>query len=178
MKTFRNILLSGVLTVLVTSCGVHGDPGYVFFSLDWEYYSDDYAVTYYEDDNSNVPIWADIIPELYYDCYPGTYDYYYESEDPNYFYDYTGYYTLEQIPGSTGGVFLDGMNGADTYFDLYLYVVARKSLSADFDMKKSADSAVSLGREGEPIYTEKISRTELNGAWKLSIEEEVRVYRK
>lgn len=178
MKTVRILSLAVLLTLFATSCGVHGDPGYVFFSLDWEYYNNEYGVTYYEDDNVNVPEWADIEAQLYYECYPGTYDYYYESEDANYFYDYDGYYTLEQIPGSNGGLFLDGMDGADTYFDLYLYIVARKSLSIDGSMLKSVEAGESLGREGEPIHMEEFSRTEIKGDWKLTLTEKVRVYKK
>ena len=174
MKTLRNILLVGVLTVLATSCGVHGDPGYVLFSLDWEYYSNDYAVTYYEDNNDNVPEWADIESQVYYECYPGVYDFYYESEDPYEYFETEGWYELEQILGSNGGVFLDGMDGADTYFDLFLYV--------DPDLmsrKKTVENVEYLvDEEGNTYYKESFRKTEIRGTWKLTFEKEVRVYKK
>jgi hypothetical protein len=114
------------IAMIVSACGVDGDPGHCYFSLDWEYYSEEYGVYYYEDNNPDVPESSEIIAGFYYDCYPGRYDFYYESEDPEFIYTYTGYYTLYQNPGLPGGLMRDGPDGADTYVDLYLLVYAEE----------------------------------------------------
>ena len=131
MRRMRPFLVIMLLGAMATSCGVSGDPGHCYFSLDWEYYNEDYGVYYYEDNNPDVPESEFIEPGLYYDCYPGTYDYYYESEDRDYVYTYEGFYTLVQNPGTPGGFLHDGMDGTDTYFDLYLYIYNRKGLWVD-----------------------------------------------
>lgn len=132
------------LIILATACGVDGDPGHCFFSLDWEFYSEDYRVSYYEDNNPDVPESSKIDSEIYYDCYPGTYDFYYESEDPEFLYSYTGYYTLYQNPGLPGGFLRDGPDGADTYLDLYLLVYAEED-----------DLIIIQQNSSEPEYSEK-----------------------
>jgi len=124
MKEFRRLLSFFVLILMVGSCGVEGDPGHCYVSIDWEYIRDDYAVTYYEDNNPAVPAAGEIIKGYYYDSYPGRYDYYYESEDPYYYYEYEGYYELIQNPGTPARLFSDGLDGAPYYFDLYLQVIA------------------------------------------------------
>ena len=130
MKKISVVVTAIVLLVLSNSCGVNGDPGHCYFSLDWEYYDAEYGVMYYEDDNADVPEGINLEPNVWYDCYPGTYNYYYESEDYEYLYTYEGTYSLIQELGTTARLFADGMDGLDTHMDLYLYVYARKAVSA------------------------------------------------
>ncbi len=184
---------------MVASCGVDGDPGHCYFSLDWEYYSEDYGVTYYEDNNPDVPVAGDIDPGRNYDCYPGRYDYYYESEDPEYVYEYTGFYDLFQNPGTPGGLLHDGLDGADTYFELYLYVKARKGLDQPGGLKSlateqpvatshSAEMAIEEVKcdlsnsvreiHGTPLRVEAREWEQTKGDWTLRVEETVKIYKK
>jgi hypothetical protein len=146
MKNFKLIIVTGVFALLSASCGVEGDPGHCFISIEWEYYNENYRVYYYEDNNPDIPTFGvskaefvggdsyyrvsnsgntaseEIVAGQYYESYPGKYDYYYESEDSMYLNVYEGIYELIQNPGSPGGLLHDGLDGADTYFDLYLYI--------------------------------------------------------
>lgn len=184
---------------MAVSCGIDGDPGHCYFSLDWEYYNEDYGVYYYEDNNLDVPGSDEIVAGYYYECYPGIYDYYYESEDMKYWYDYTGFYELFQNSGSPGGLLHDGLDGADTYFDLYLFVKARKGMDHTGGLKSmpaeqpvatspSAMMAVEgvkreLSRSGrtihgDPFRVETREWEQTKGDWTLRVEETVRIYRK
>lgn len=203
MRRMRPFLVMLLLGAIAASCGVSGDPGHCYFSLDWEYYNEDYGVYYYEDNNPDVPESELIEPGLYYDCYPGTYDYYYESEDRDFVYTYEGFYTLVQNPGTPGGFLHDGMDGTDTYFDLYLYIYNRKGLPDAGAGVTSVSSAVGLDvmssdhqspmmREhlqglpaaceevivAEPLRVERSTREVVRGSWTLRIEEEVHTYAK
>lgn len=188
-RVFSRILIFTAVILFVTSCGRSGDPGHCYISVDWEYYNEDYGVYYYEDDNPDVPESQFIDPGLYYDSYPGYYDYYYEAEDPDEWFSYEGFYELFQNPGTAGGLFRDGFDGAPTYFDLYLYVYARKGLAVeDVQVTKSiADPQVpSLetssrsGRAitGAPVRTETRRWEKTDGTWTIRVQEEVKVYRK
>jgi hypothetical protein len=199
MRSFKPYIVAIAFSLMVVSCGVDGDPGYCYFALDWEYYNENYGVTYYEDNNPDVPESEDIVAGLYYESYPGVYDYYYESEDPEYWYDYTGVYELYQNPGTSGGLLHDGLDGADTYFDLYLYVKARKGVEHNGNLKSlpaeqpvatspSAEKAVEgakrelsgSGREihGSPLRVETREWEQTKGDWTLRVQETVRVHKK
>src|SRR6056297_986214 len=129
MKALYKSILLAVIVIMSVSCGRSGDPGHCYISVDWEYWDEDYGVYYYEDDNPDVPESQFIDPGIYYDSYPGYYEYYYEAEDPDEWFTYEGFYELLQNPGTPGGLFRDGWDGADTYVDLYLYIYARKGLT-------------------------------------------------
>jgi hypothetical protein len=201
IKTIRNesatagfrfpgkILLLPLVVLLAVSCGRSGDPGHCYISIDWEYYNEEYGVYYYEDDNPDVPESRFIEPGLYYDSYPGYYEYYYEAEDPDEWFSYEGYYELFQNPGTAGGLFRDGWDGAPTYFDLYLYVYARKGLTLkDVQVTKSDRQADAPALEttsrsgraitGTPERTETRTWEKSDGTWTLRVQEEVKVYRK
>ena len=186
MKRKLRYFLPFVAVFFMYSCGVEGDPGHCFFSLDWEYYNDDYGVYYYEDNNPGVPDSEDIIRGLYYDCYPGVYEYYYESEDPQYLYSYTGEYELIQNPGSRGGLFHDGADGVDTYFDLYLYVDSdlkkREGSGKDqVDGSKMLNSTLMSDKEDihvEPVESWLREWTVSEGIWTVKFRETVKKYAK
>jgi len=174
---------------LLTSCGVDGDPGHCYFSIDWEWYNDDYGVYYYEDDNPDVPESSEIEAQLYYDCYPGVYDYYYEAEDPKNWYTYEGYYTLYQNPGFRGGLLRDGPDGVDTYFDLYLLVypeVEDLRISESDQMaptyKKSIARPLFASRENfiqdDPIHSEEYYFKNTRNDWTIEFSGVRKVYRK
>jgi hypothetical protein len=227
MKNFKLIIVTGVFAFLSASCGVEGDPGHCFISIEWEYYNENYRVYYYEDNNPDIPTYGEskaefvggnsyyrvsnsgntaseeIVAGQYYESYPGKYDYYYESEDTEYWYEYTGFYELIQNPGSPGGLLHDGLDGADTYFDLYLYIDARKGLVTrerimaaaeevtaakmvpDGAINPSAgtnyDNTVDQGSrsgiiKGDPVRVEHHSWQKQLGNWVLCVEEQVKVY--
>lgn len=189
MKFFRYILLFIVSILFLNSCGVSGDPGHCFISLDWEYYNNDYGVYYYDDTNDDIPELDLIDPGWYYDSYPGDYEYYYESEDERYWYSYTGTYTLIQNLGFQGGLFRDGLNGADTYFDLYLSIYAKKAfisddlttaIQEDAHIEKGVSGISPSGREivAHPVTVDSNSWEEKKGEWIIRFEEEVKVYSK
>ncbi len=161
MKVFRTAITSIIFIIILNSCGVSGDPGHCYISIDWEYYNEDYGVYYYEDNNPEVPDFELIVDSIYYDSYPGEYDYYYESEDKESWYTYDGFYTLIQNPGYSGSLFDDGLNGVDTYVDLYLYIYARKGLDVDTKVI-SAD-----------VIQRKWKQTV--GEWTILFEEEVKI---
>ncbi|MCF8225297.1 MAG: hypothetical protein K9J30_05420 [Bacteroidales bacterium] len=188
----KRIITYGIyffLAVLVFSCGVAGDPGHCYFALDWEYYNPGYGVYYYEDNNPSVPDSEEIVQNYYYDCYPGIYEYSYESEDSLNLYFYTGTYELIQNPGLPGGLFHDGVDGIDTYFKLYLKIYAKKGLKQDGETGKS----ISLASDNDlfktlcssrkingmvPIVSEKRSWEQRQGDWILRFNEDVHTYRK
>jgi hypothetical protein len=199
MRNFKIYIVVIVVSLMAVSCGVDGDPGHCYISVDWEYYNADYGVYYYEDNNPDVPDSDEIVPGWYYESYPGVYDYYYESEDPDYWYDYTGFYELIQNPGSPGGLLHDGLDGPDTYFDLYLYVIVRKGLnstnilkqappgqpvdilpSAMIDAERDRRNPSNPGRriQGDPLRVETREWEQTKGDWILRVEETVRVYKK
>ena len=198
MKGFWSRIVKGItVSVLVSigGCGMSGDPGHCYFSLDWEYYSEDYGVFYYWDNNSNVPESEDIEPNKYYDCYPGVFDYEYQSMDPDSIYQYTGTYELKQNPGTPGNLFQEGMDGVDTYFDLYLYIYAKEesevSISEDSIVKSTnsnlSNSCISSGqslkvcskadfRDREPARIDQQHYTVERNGWVLTMNEKVSVY--
>lgn len=188
MKKIRIYLVAAMAAVLVVSCGVSGDPGHCYISVDWEYYGPEYGVYLYEDDNPDVPDLEFIDPGFYYDSYPGVYEYYYESEDEDYVYYYTGTYTLFQNLGTQGGVFNDGMDGADTYFDLYLEIYAKKGLTekqgvagGSSALHQSSDNITSLRGFANTTTPEDVqvrSWKQQSGNWTLDVEETVEIYRK
>lgn len=199
MRSFKPYIVAIAVSLMAVSCGVDGDPGHSYISIDWEYYNEDYGVTYYADDNPDVPDSDELIIGHFYECYPGRYDYYYESEDPDYWYDYTGFYELFQNPGTPGGLLHDGLDGADTYLELYLYVKARKgldhtgglkSLPAEQPVATSPSEEISakavkslLSRSGRTIHGDLLrietrEWEESKGDWTLRVEETVKVYKK
>lgn len=199
MKSFKNYIVAIAVSLMTVSCGVDGDPGYCYISIDWEYYNENYGVYYYEDNNPDVPDSDGLVAGYYYESYPGVYDYYYEAEDPEYWYDYTGFYELFQNPGTAGGLMHDGLDGADTYFDLYLFVKARKGLEntgefkavpAEQPVATSPSAMMALegvkreqsysGREihGAPLRVETREWEQTEGDWTMRVEETMRVYKK
>lgn len=189
MRIFKIIVLffSGLLVFY--SCGVSGDPGHCYVSVDWEYYNEEYGVYYFEDDNPDVPDLEFLEPGLYYDSYPGLYSYYYEAEDTAFIYKYNGVYELLQNSGFPGGLFHDGPNGVDTYFDLFLFIYAKKGLTMNTEAAgdscsngslQSFDSAEGSLRNStiEPLHKESREWTVAKGDWILSVEEEVAVFAK
>ena len=208
---------------MVASCGVDGDPGHCYFSLDWEYYNEDYGVTYYEDNNPDFPKYGEskegygrstsyfseyesgsinseeIVARKYYESYPGRYNYIYESQDSTNWNQHLGFYELEQNLGTPGGLLQDGLDGADTYFDLFLYVNARKGLDHNGGLKSlpteqpvaispSAKMAIeevkrdlsNSGREihGTPLRVETREWEQTKGDWTLRVKETVKIYKK
>ncbi len=219
-----------VVAVFSASCGVDGDPGHCFISIEWEYFSEDYGVYYYEDNNPDIPKYGvskgvsgkgnsyfditnsdfvdseEIVAGHYYESYPGKYDYYYESEDSPYWYKYTGSYELIQNPGTPGGIFHDGLDGTDTYIELFLNVHARKGLGVvgglpphddDLSARMMAGKEITTLTEdiparnsdtqysrsgrliiGEALHIEESSWQIQDGEWQLHVEEKVMVFRK
>lgn len=180
MKKISLILTAIVLMLLSYSCGVDGDPGHCYFSVDWEYYDAEYGVYYYEDDNPDVPEGMNLEANVWYDCYPGTYNYYYESEDYEYLYTYEGTYTLIQELGTQARMFEDGLDGLDTYLELYLYVYARKALTSEAQstaQKELRDQPVDL-KKATPIKVEESSWESTKDGWKMIVNQKVKVYPK
>jgi hypothetical protein len=199
MKLYKSIIISIVFILLLASCGVSGDPGHCYISIDWEYYNEDYRVYYYDDNNPEVPELDLIDAGYYYDSYPGIYEYSYESEDEHNWYSYTGTYTLIQNLGFQGGLFHDGLDGADTYFDLFLYIRARKGLAVDepisivdenANFKKFAaneqlitsnpSNVIQADRtiNSFPIREDSRSWEQTKGNWTIIVNEEVRMFGK
>lgn len=178
-----------LLVAMFTSCGVDGDPGHCYFSLDWEWYSEDYGVYYYEDNNPDVPQSADIEPQLYYDCYPGEYEFFYKAEDPRSWYEYEGFYILYQNPGFRGGLFRDGPDGVDTYFDLYLLIYPEEEdlrIAGSIHMEEAPMESLAaplLSFSDRPVMMDPDSTEEFNfirtkGDWTLEFSGVCRIYEK
>lgn len=180
MKRSIILTVSVIILLISHSCGIEGDPGHCYISIDWEYYNDEYGVYYYEDNNPDVPEGINIEANYYYDSYPGTYEYYYESEDYEFWYSYEGDYTLIQNPGQPARVFEDGMDGLDTYLDLYLYVIARKSVKTDHEpatLKTMLNSPVE-NRSNELVRIEDSNWEVTKGEWTILFTQTMSVYRK
>jgi hypothetical protein len=180
MKKISVVIVSLIVMLISNSCGVDGDPGHCYFSLDWEYWNDDYGVYFYEDDNPDVPEVLNLEPNVYYDCYPGSYDYSYESEDYEYWYTYKGTYTLVQNLGTSAHLFEDGLDGVDTSFELYLFVYARKALQADptNSSKKMLENSRAEAMSYKPEAQEEYEWEETNEGWTMKVTQVVSKYRK
>lgn len=180
MKKFSVVLVFLVLLLISNSCGVNGDPGHCYFSIDWEYYHDDYGVYHYEDNNPDVPEVMNLEANVYYDCYPGTYTYSYKSEDYDYWYTYEGTYTLIQNLGTTAHLFEDGLDGIDTYFELFLLVYARKAIQVD--MPGSTKNQLVISGENtlnsKPEAVEEFSWEEEKDGWTMKVTQVMSRYRK
>ena len=48
MKQISVVVVSLVMLLISNSCGVNGDPGHCYISIDWEYYDEDYGVNFYK----------------------------------------------------------------------------------------------------------------------------------
>lgn len=188
MNRIRIYLVAILAVALTVSCGVSGDPGHCYISVEWEYYGPEYGVYLYEDDNDDVPDLESIDPGFYYDSYPGVYEYYYEAEDTIDIYCYTGTYTLVQNLGTTGGLFNEGMDGADTHFDLYLEIYPEKG---PLEKKGVAAEGTALHQSAENMLAGRGSASEAtlvdvqfrsweqhSGDWTMKVEETVEIYSK
>jgi len=180
MKKISVVIISLVMLIISNSCGVNGDPGHCYFSLDWEYYDEDYGVYYYEDNNPDVPEILNLESNVYYDCYPGIYDYYYESEDYEYWYTYEGTYTLIQNLGTSAHIFEDGLDGLDTYHELYLFIYARKALQKEPQnvSKKQLENSREKAMSSIPETVEEFSWEETEGDWTMKVTQKISKYRK
>ncbi|MCX6335205.1 MAG: hypothetical protein NT092_13065 [Bacteroidia bacterium] len=116
--------LLSILILFTTGCTKDGVNGDAYISIDWEYIDSDNKVSSYTDNNPSTPVTIDADKE--YLTQPGTYTYSYESEDLYYYYSHSGTYTITINPGTAKTLFSDGVDGADTYFDLYLTIYKRK----------------------------------------------------
>ncbi len=179
MKKIGLVFTMFVLLILSYSCGVDGDPGHCYFSLEWEYYAEDYGVSYYRDNNPDVPDGADIVEKQYYDCYPGSYDYYYESENPENWYTFEGVYNLVQNLGAPARIFEDGVDGVDTFFDLYLFVdpFNVQRMAVQNPPLKLLDSPREF-LKADPVRVEDLSWEVIEDGWTLSVTQKVSVYKK
>ena len=180
MKKISVVIVSLVVLLISNSCGVNGDPGHCYFSLDWEYWNKDYGVFFYEDSNPDVPEVMNLEPNVYYDCYPGTYDYKYKSEDYEYEYIYEGYYTLVQNLGTSAHLFEDGLDGVDTSFELYLFVYARKSIQTDPDSssEKMYENSGMNTTESKPESVEEYAWEVTKEGWTMKVTQVISKYRK
>ncbi|MEX0982209.1 MAG: hypothetical protein WDZ47_09005 [Bacteroidales bacterium] len=223
MRSYKAHIAVCLISLMVVSCGVDGDPGHCYFSLDWEYYSEDYGVYYYEDNNPDFPKYGEskegygrsnsyfsehdsgiinseeIVAGQYYESYPGSYNYFYESQDSMNWYQHFGFYELKHNLGTPGGLLHDGLDGADTYFELYLYVKVRKGLDhtgglkslqteQPFVISHSEENPIEgiqgkLTRSGRIIHgdtlrIETMQWEQTKGDWTLRIEETMKIYKK
>jgi hypothetical protein len=199
MRSYKPYIVAIAFGLMALSCGIDGDPGHCYFAVDWEYYNEDHGVYYYEDNNDEVPDSDEIVSGWYYESYPGVYDYFYEAEDPEFWYRYNGFYELLQNSGSPGGLLHDGLDGADTKFKLFLYIEAMDSLvytsgpksapsvqpvatspSAKMAVEGAMHELASSGREfhGTPLRVETREWEQIKGEWTMRVEQTVRVYRK
>ena len=180
MKKISVVIISLVMLIISNSCGVDGDPGHCYFSLDWEYWNEDYGVFFYEDDNPDVPEVMNLIPNVDYDSYPGTYEYQYESEDYEYWYSYEGTYTLIQNLGTSAHLFEDGLDGVDTYFELYLFVYARKALQTDSNLptKKMREISREVTMTSKPESVEEYKWEETKEGWTMKHTQVISKYKK
>ena len=180
MRSFALIPMIVAASLFFSSCGVNGDPGHCYFSLDLEYYNEDFGVFSYEDTNPDVPDMPNIQRNFFYDCYPGEYDFYYESEDYDYRYRYEGFYKLVQNPGTPSRMFTDGIDGEDTFFELKLLVYGKKgfSPSGSAEIEILPGEILSDQESKQSVITEKQCWEQSHNGWTLKVEQTVKRKRK
>lgn len=122
MKKWKYLMLIVTGIILFSSCGKDGLDGTSYIAINDSQYSDEFCTSYW-DDNPSIPYgisWG-----TYYQSSPGTYDYEY---DVSYYNSYTetwwdetvtGTYTLTENKGEKGGLFKNGVDGSDKYYDFY-----------------------------------------------------------
>jgi len=101
---------------LLSGCmGDDGDDGRAYLSFDWDYYVDNYW-----DNNPNVP--SSITRNRDYNVRAGTYNFTYDCSDGyGSYWSYNGTYRITVDRGASGEAFgVDGADGDDKYFNLYL----------------------------------------------------------
>ena len=199
MKFYTSIVLVLFFSAFFVSCGVSGDPGHCYISIDWEYYNEQYGVNFYQDNNDDVPEFEFIEPEKYYDSYPGKYVFNYKSEDEEYWYSYEGTYELIQNLGYDGGLLHDGLDGVDYYFDLYLHIYDTTGLdqengkwSDDTDselnsyspgLKYNSPLTIDIDMVGAlqnevPVRIESANWEQQKGNWSLLMSQVIKIYKK
>jgi hypothetical protein len=98
--------------LFLTGCFIDGKPGKVYFAVCWV--NTPLGPTSFSD--TDLP--STIVNKKYYLTTAGSYSFTTWTWDTNY---YSQYYTLEANAGSRGSLFQDGTNGADNFYQLYLY---------------------------------------------------------
>ncbi len=103
------------ILLFIISCGQDGDDGEAFIAFNWST-----TPEWYWDDNTSVP--GTISKNRNYNTNPGTYDFSYEIYDSwnDVFWIYNGTYIITIDKGKKGTFLVDGPDGADNYFKLYL----------------------------------------------------------
>jgi hypothetical protein len=107
-------MMVALLLLGLTSCGDDGKDGKPYLKLSW-----DGAVLYYLDDIPGTP--DPVYNNTYYECAPGTYtfEYIHGNNDD---YIWSGTITMTKgKDGEDGGLFSDGDDGDDIYYEIMLY---------------------------------------------------------
>jgi hypothetical protein len=124
-KNMKNLIVWAMVALLIfgiTSCGKDGKDGKPYIKLDWIGAGIQYFL-------SNIPGLPDpIIRDTYYKSQTGTYTFEYVHNDrPGV--KWTGEITLEKgTDGKDGGLFSDGDDGDDIFYELDLFAYIGPSL--------------------------------------------------
>jgi len=118
-KTFFLLILVGILF----SCGKDGDPGSSYVSLDWDFYVDAYT-----DNNPSIP--TRITKNFDYSSEVGNYRGAYLCSDASgkeWFWEFT--YKTARNDGKDRKIFLDGDDGKNKHFKIYLHGLVNASIT-------------------------------------------------
>lgn len=160
IKSIVKILFAGILLLMLASCekdywGYDGFDGRAYLALSWT----DSEPIYIEPGTNAIPslfYWDE-----YYRINPGIYTMYYDGEFWD-GYDWVEYawevdYEIWINFGEEGGLFYDGLDGADNYFvvecnpfgpDVYLDLKS-KTINSDYEVLESSANKTSLLMEKE-----------------------------
>ncbi|MEP0862444.1 MAG: hypothetical protein HRF52_13490 [Ignavibacterium sp.] len=106
-------IILGIICLLLISCGKDGNEGRAFVSFDWSS-----TVVYYDDSNPSIPstIWRN----QNYQSDAGTFYFEYGVDNGSEYRLWTGSYSITKNPGEKGSLFVDGKDGANKYYKIYL----------------------------------------------------------
>lgn len=159
VKKLRYFCLIGVITLgllsftMLTGCGKDGDYGQSFIAIDWVY-----SPQSYWDNNSAVPYV--FYAGQYYNSQPGTYDFQYTAWDGS---SYSGLYTITVDEGEDAPLlllFVDGEDGVDKYFTLWLFSFGPSFYQTRSILEKEASKGLDAGLD-ESDNTDTLSKSDM-----------------
>lgn len=162
----NKILLSLVCTcfLLIIGCGQDGDDGDAFISFNWNT-----TPEWYWDDNPSIP--NTITRNRNYKTGTGNYDFSYEIYDSQWYayWTYTGTYKITINQGEKGSFLLDGEDGDDKYFSLFLGVDGPRTRLSKIILDLESENTLKKATTREPEQIESFRTTKNQFSFKKEL---------
>ena len=169
MKKLIFVLVLLLISMMgLTGCGDDGDDGNSHTAIDWVF-----TPLSYWDDNSGIP--NTFFRGEYYLTQAGTYNFQYTAWDGSM---YIGTYTIYIDEGEDGFWFIDGDDGDDLYFTLWLYSTGPIFYGTSLAFEEETGKVLNAGLV-ESDNTDTLSKSEMSDEAEInSIDSDVIVIQK